>query len=582
MINEHAILHITDSNYCFPVGKNILVLRLRVKRGEVLEKVSVIHSCKYVFYKERQETVMEKRYSDRLFDYYEGELVLSDVRLAYIFCLVSEGKSLFYSEDGLTESYDYALGYYNYFQMPYIHETDRIETVEWMKSAVFYEIFVERFYRGNREKDDGYINLKWGELPAPKSFAGGDLQGILEKLDYIKGLGANTLYLTPIFTSISNHKYDISDYKQIDPQFGTKEEFRSLVEEVHKRGMRIVLDGVFNHCSSDMLQFQDVRKKGKESPYYNWFLIDGEKPDAEGLNYECFGFCEYMPKLNTDEEAVREFLLDIGTYWVREYDIDGWRLDVSDEISHDFWRVFRKEIKKQKEDCVIIGENWHDAYAFLGGDQYDGIMNYAFTKACLDLFVYETLDAEGFAWKLNHILMRNKAPVNAMMMNLLDSHDTHRFFTEVRKDKDKLLAAVAIMTCFVGAPCIYYGTEICMEGGYDPDCRRTFDWEEGNWDGKVMDTIKRILALKRRKVLQEGGITITSGNEILVIVRQESDQSIFLLYNGGRSSCTGKKLRQIIKAASVRAEKAGEALVWNKYLQETEVLEPGGFLIMKQ
>lgn len=582
-MNEHAILHIPDSNYCFPVDNHTLTLRLRVSRGENLERVTVIHACKYDFHEERQENDMLKKYSDRLYDYYEVELVLSDVRFAYVFRLISEGKSFYFSEDGLTESYHFELGFYNFFQLPYIHDTDRIETVEWMKDAVFYQIFVERFYQGDREKDESYINMEWGEKPTPKSFAGGDLKGILEKLDYIQGLGINTLYLTPVFTSPSNHKYDITDYKQIDPQFGTNEEFRSLVDAIHERGMRIVLDAVFNHCSINMMQFQDVMEKGKESPYYHWFLIDGDKPVPEEKNYECFSYCNYMPKLNANQEEVREFLLDIAFYWMDEYNIDGWRLDVSDEISHDFWRLFRREVKKRNKYCVIIGENWHDAYAFLKGDQYDGIMNYAFTKACLDLFAFNALDVQGFAWKLNQILMRNKAPVNAMMMNLLDSHDTHRFFTEVKKDKDKLLAAVAILTSFIGAPCIYYGTEICLEGGFDPDSRRTFDWEESHWDIKVMETIKEILALKQLEPLQEGGIAITGRNGILEMIREGKEQEVILLYNGGETSHTREELELILQESGRKG--MGRNLVWNKYKtsygEETSQgeLNPGGFLI---
>jgi glycosidase len=570
-MNEHAILHIPDSNFCFPVGVKKLTLRLRVKRGEEISRVVIIHACKYTFHENRQESPMEKKYSDRLFDFYEATLELSDVRFAYLFRLSYNGKDYYFSEDGLTEKYDFKYGFYNSFQVPYLHDADRIETVAWMKDAVFYEIFVDRFYRGCEEKEDSYINLKWGEKPTPKSFAGGDLKGIQEKLDYLKELGVNTIYLTPIFTSISNHKYDISDYKQIDPHFGTNDDFRALVESAHGKGMRIVLDAVFNHCGAGMMQFQDVLKKGKKSPYFDWFIIDGDKPDMEAVNYECFGFSNYMPKLNADNKEVREFLLDIALFWIREYDIDGWRLDVSDEISHNFWRIFRKAVKQEKSDCVIIGENWHNAYAFLRGDEYDGIMNYAFTKACLDLFKFGTVDAMGFAGKLNHLLMRNKDPVNAMMLNLLDSHDTYRFFTEIKKDKDKLLAAVAIMTCFTGAPCIYYGTEICLEGGFDPDCRRTFDWEESNWDEKVMTGMKNILALKQRKPLQEGGISISAVGEILVMVREWAGHRIVLLYNNDKKPVAVDEFQN----SSV------VALVWNGYLIKERVLQSGGFLVFE-
>lgn len=564
-MNEYALLHMPESNYCFPTGKKQITLRLRTAKEDNLEQVAVIHACKYEFHNHRIETKMEKKYNDRLFSYYEVILDIEDVRFAYIFRLVKDGVTKYYCEDGLVETYNFNLGFYNFFQLPYISEEDRIETVEWMKSAVFYQIFVDRFFQGDKEKDESYINSKWDDMPTPKSFSGGDLKGILNKLDYIASLGVNVIYLTPIFVSGSNHKYDISDYKRIDPGFGSNEDFKILVEAIHTRGMKIVLDAVFNHCSSSLLQFQDVMKRGKQSPYHSWFIIDGDKPDPQTLNYECFGSCHYMPKLNSANVEVRDFLLDIGCHWVEEYDIDGWRLDVSDEVSHDFWRVFRKEIKDRKKDCVIIGENWHNAYPFLMGDQYDGIMNYAFTKASLDYFAFDSLDTQHFAWKLNEILMRNKTQVNLMMMNLLDSHDTHRFFTEVSRDKNKLLAAIAIMTVFPGAPCIYYGTEICTEGGYDPDSRRTFNWEEKDWDKEVWKTIHRILRLKDEKTLQEGDISITAKEGLLYLERKTTEETICFIYNG-------ENLEAVIGTGQ-------EIILAHRY--EADRLKQGGFVVTR-
>ena len=571
-MNEHALLHKPDSNFCFPVGAKQIILRLRAMKGELFKKVSILHACKYDFHNARNESVMVKKYSDRYFDYYETKIELDDVRFAYIFALDTNEGRFYFTEDGVTKEYDFNLGFYNFFQLPYINQEDVIETVDWMKSAVFYQIFVDRFYMADEKKEKSYITLPWGKKPTPKSFAGGDLKGIIKKLDYILELGANTIYLTPIFLSISNHKYDTIDYKEIDPQFGTKEDLKELVTKAHEKGARIVLDAVFNHGSNKMIQFQDVLKKGKESEYYDWFYIHGDTVTTDPCNYECFGACDYMPKLNTSNDEVREFLIDIACYYLREYDIDGWRLDVSDEISHDFWRLFRKEVKKIKRDCVIIGENWHDAYPFLMGDQFDSIMNYSFTKACLDYFAFDRFHTQDFVHKLNEILMRNKQPVNEMMLNLLDSHDTHRFFTEVKKDKNKLLAALAIETCFLGAPCIYYGTEICMEGGYDPDSRRTFDWEESNWDDTVISTIKKMLALKKEASLQEGELKMEAIGEIFSLLRYLEDESITLLYNSGCHDEVLDSLNLFSKETNIVVE--------NGY--QDGVLKKGGFVILKK
>ncbi|MBD5463174.1 MAG: alpha-glycosidase [Lachnospiraceae bacterium] len=530
-MNQYAILHIPDSRYCFACGEKELVLRLRMAKEDEQAEVSLIYACKYDFSLKRRQEKMKICYSDRLFHYYEIRLQLEDVRLAYVFQIEEKGKIYFYSEDGVTETYHFEEGFYNFFQMPYINTNDIMEVVEWMRSAVFYQIFVDRFCQGDFEKDTGYITMQWGETPTPKNFAGGDIKGITEKLDYIKSLGVNAIYLTPVFESLSNHKYDISNYKKIDPQFGTIEDIKELVLKAHKKGMRIVLDAVFNHCSMEMAEFQDVLEKGKQSPYYNWFIIDGEFPDTEKMNYECFAACNYMPKLNTADKGVQDFLIDIALFWIREADIDGWRLDVSDEVSHEFWRRFRREVKAEKRDCVIIGENWHDAYPYLMGDQYDSIMNYAFTKACLDYFAREKFSAKEMAEKLSSNLMRNMEQVNFMMMNLLDSHDTHRFFSEVSKNKDKLLSALALEFIFPGAPCIYYGTEICTEGGYDPDSRRCFDWEEANWDMEVMGIVKELTALRDNPVLQYGSVHIFDEDEMLCVERIWQKRKISLWIN---------------------------------------------------
>lgn len=530
-MNEQALLHIPESGYCFAESGKKIVLRLRTDRRDEIDRVEVLYECKYRFQEKQQCFLMEKKYEDRLFAYYESTIDISDVRIAYVFRIRQGEDAWYFSEDGLTKEYDFSLGYFNFFQLSYINEADLHREVMWMRRAVFYQIFVDRFYRGIKEKNEDYINLPWGGKPKPKSFAGGDIPGIIQKLDHIREMGANTIYLTPVFQSVSNHKYDISDYYTIDRQFGKNEDLKELVEQAHKRGMRIVLDAVFNHCSELLKQFQDVLQKGKESDYHDWFLIRGDKPDQDKINYEVFSFCNYMPKLNTSNLKVQEFLADIAVYWIKEYDIDGWRLDVSDEVSHDFWRLFRKRVKAAKADCVIIGENWHNANSFLRGDQYDSIMNYAFTKACLDYYAFGAFQAKEFAWKLNELLMRNTGQVNRMMLNLLDSHDTDRFYTSVGKNKDRLLSALAVMCMFEGAPCIYYGTEIPLEGGYDPDNRRCFEWDESRWDKDIREQLKILLSLREHQSIQSGRIRIDSDGGLFRLRRFMPGSAWTLLAN---------------------------------------------------
>ncbi|WP_410770213.1 glycoside hydrolase family 13 protein [Fontibacillus sp. BL9] len=552
-MNRQAMLHIPESKFCYPINQDTIILRLRMDKEDDVDRVEVVYGCKYKYYMEQKAAVMEEKYKDDLFKYYEVELKLEDVRLSYVFRIWKGQECRYFSEDGLTSAYDFKLSYYNSFQLPYINKNDIHEVVEWMRGAVFYEIFIDRFYQGLTDKNTDYVNLEWGGIPDPKSFTGGDIPGVTRKLDYLKDLGVNGIYLTPVFESISNHKYDISNYKKIDPHFGTNDDLLKLVNEAHKRGIKIVLDAVFNHCSNLLPQFQDVLLKGRESKYFDWFMIDGDRIDTQNINYEVFGYSEYMPKFNTSNPEVQEFLLDIALFWIKEYDIDGWRLDVSDEVSHHFWRKLREAVKKVKPDCVIIGENWHDANAFLQGDQYDSIMNYAFTKACLDYYAFRTVNAQGFAEKLNHLLMRNNGQVNAMMLNLLDSHDTDRFFTSVNKNKDRLLSAIAVMCMYMGAPCIYYGTELYLEGGYDPDNRRCFDWEESRWDIPFVENLKSLLSLKQKPALRKGDIRISYDENLCYILRTFENSEVILILNQ-----SGK---------TVRISQTGTILAQNKLLE---------------
>lgn len=530
-MNKYAIWHIADSSYCFPISKNEIVLRLRTGKDDIA-CAEVLYESKYVIGERQKRAKMRKAYTGEIFDFYEVRLTLEDTRLAYVFYVNDGEKNYYFSEDGATETYDFTIGFYNFFQYPYINDADIMECVPWMKTASFYQIFVDRFCQGDMEKDTSYINCKWGDIPTPKTFAGGDLKGIIEKLDYIDELGCNTIYLTPVFCSISNHKYDISDYYNVDRQFGTNEDLKKLVDLAHEKGMRVVLDAVFNHCSEEISQFQDVLKKGKDSEYFDWFVIKGDKVSKERDNYESFAACTYMPKWNTSNEEVQQYLIDIGTHYLTEYDIDGWRLDVSDEISHDFWRRFRSAIKAKKKDAVIIGENWHDANSYLRGDQYDSIMNYSFTKLCLDYFAFGKKNAKEAAWKLNEILMRNTDTVNKMMLNLLDSHDTHRFFKEVGKDRTKMKAALCLLYFFPGVPCIFYGTEILTEGGYDPDCRRCMDWSKTGAQGECKDIyrlLKNLAMLRKNYPLSDSSVCIAEKNDVL-LVEHTMPEDVLTLY----------------------------------------------------
>ncbi len=528
-MNKHAIYHRPESNYCFAIDEKTVVLRIRFAKDEKLNSLSVLYNSKYDIAKVQYRTDMPFLCSDSAYDYYSATIKLDDPRLAYVFEFSSDEGKYYFCETGVKESYDFSVAYYDSFQYAYINKNDIIQNVSWLNNAVFYQIFVDRFAKGSK-KDESYINAEWGDIPTPKSFYGGDLDGICASLDYIKELGVTALYLNPIFKSPSNHKYDIVDYYEIDEMFGGKEAFRRLVKACHEKGIKVMLDAVFNHVSEGFYPCGEVLSLGKDSEYFDWFIIEGDKISAERDNYACFAACEYMPKLNTNNKEVQSYLIDVAKHYITEYDIDGWRLDVADEVSHDFWRQMRRKIKAIKPDAVLIGENWHNSESFLQGDQFDSIMNYGVTKAFLDYFARESIDEKGFAEALNSQLMRYTDTTNNMMFNLLDCHDTHRFITEVSGDRRKLMHALLALVFLPGSINLYYGTEILTEGGYDPDSRRTFDFEKLN-DPEIRGIkgeVAYIMKLKTQPAIAHGTVKISSGDGYISIERKCEEQTLIL------------------------------------------------------
>ncbi|MBQ9710459.1 MAG: alpha-glycosidase [Clostridia bacterium] len=528
-MNKHAIYHRPESNFCFAIDEKTVVLRIRFAKGDKIESLSVLYNSKYDIAKTQYRAKMPFICCVSLHDYYSVTLKLSDPRLAYVFEFSSDGKKYYFCEAGVKESYDFSLAYYDSFQYAYINKNDIIQNIEWLNNAVFYQVFIDRFDKASK-KDESYINASWGDLPTPKSFFGGDLDGICRHLDYIQELGVTALYLNPIFKSPSNHKYDIIDYYEIDEMFGGEEAFGRLVKACHERGIKIMLDAVFNHVSEGFHPFSQVMELGNRSDYFDWFVIDGDKINPDRDNYDCFAACKFMPKLNTNNPEVQSYLINVAKHYITEYDIDGWRLDVADEVSHDFWRQLRREIKAVNPDAVLIGENWHNSESFLQGDQFDSIMNYGVTKAFLDFFAREIIDEKGFAEALNAQLMRYTDTTNNMMFNLLDCHDTHRFYSEVGCDARKLMRALLTLVFLPGSINLYYGTEILTEGGYDPDSRRTFDFEKlNNSEIKcIKGEIAYILKLKNQPAIAHGSIRIWSGDGYVTIERKCEEQTLTL------------------------------------------------------
>lgn len=453
--------------------------------------------------------------------------------------------------------------------------TDR-RTPDWVKDAVFYQIFPDRFARSERVGKPANLE-SWDSPPTAYGFKGGDLLGIVEHLDYLADLGITAIYLNPIFQSAANHRYHTQDYYRVDPLLGGDAAFRRLLDAAHARGIRVVLDGVFNHASRGFYQFYHTLENGAASPYLDWFHFDtprlegGRRPAAyperreqdgcpgapnsqEAFGYRAWWDLPALPEFNTDSPEVRRFLFDVSRYWL-EQGIDGWRLDVPACIDDDsFWQQFRSEVKDVNPDAYIVGEIASDATRWLQGDQFDGVMNYLFTRACLGFFGGAAVDSEllppplrpldtplgaaSFARRIEHLLEMYPPEATLAQLNLLGSHDTPRFLTLVQERKAVLRLAVVFQMTYPGAPSIYYGDEIGMLGGPDPDCRRAFPWDESCWDHELRGFFQRCIALRKaHPALRRGRlVTLHAGDGLLVYLRSLAQDRLVITINNSATT----------------------------------------------
>ncbi len=423
---------------------------------------------------------------------------------------------------------------------------------DWVKDAVFYQIFPDRFAFSERvPKPD---NLEpWSAPPTVRGFKGGDLLGVKEHLDYLEALGINALYFNPIFTSAANHRYHTHDYYSVDPILGGNAAFREMLKAAHARGIRVVLDGVFNHASRGFLQFNHIMENGAQSPYVNWFYVknyplyafDGQHP----ANYACWWNNRELPKLNTDNPDVREFIYNVAEYWLQQ-GIDGWRLDVPLEITTPgFWEEFRRRVKGVNPEAYILAEIWSEARSWLQGEHFDAVMNYPFNRACLGFFggsaldtrlrpggfALRRLDARAFGQQIVRELELYDGEVVQAQYNLLSSHDEPRFLTVVDGQEDRLRLATLFQMTYPGAPSIYYGDEIGLKGGPDPDSRRAFPWDEARWDLDLLHDFRRYVALRHaHPVLRHGAyLPLLAEDHLYAFARQDEQETMVVIFNAG-------------------------------------------------
>ena len=438
---------------------------------------------------------------------------------------------------------------------------DTITTPDWVKHAVFYQIFPDRFARSGR--GDQPSNLEpWDSDPTTYGYKGGDLWGVLERLDYLQELGVTALYFNPIFQSASNHRYHTHDYYRVDPLLGGDAAFEALLAECHRRGLRVVLDGVFNHASRGFFQFNDVLENGAASPWLDWFYIDDHAANAYDHSrppgYQAWVGLHALPKFNTDNLQVREYLMQVGEYWI-DRGIDGWRLDVPFEIkSAGFWAEFRQRIKARNPAAYIVGEVWGDSREWLQGDQFDGVMNYLFAAAAIaftagprvrrDLVddrsyaAWPGIDGRAYAARIAELLALYPWPIQLTQLNLLASHDTARFLSIADGDVASVELGTLLLFTFPGAPSIYYGDEIGLDGGRpDAWARKAFPWQDATrWNHALRHYHQALIAVRQSQpALQIGDYQRLAATPTVYAFRRTAGEStVITAVNVGDEAAT--------------------------------------------
>ncbi len=433
----------------------------------------------------------------------------------------------------------------------------QIQTPDWVKHAVFYQIFPDRFAKSQTARKRLHHHDRWEDwhaIPTLQGYKGGDLWGVTEKLDYIQDLGINAIYFTPIFQSASNHRYHTHDYYQVDPMLGGNDAFQALLEESHRRDIKVVLDGVFNHSSRGFFFFHDVLENGPHSPWVDWFKVydwpvsayNGEYP----ANYEGWDDNRALPVFNHDNSEVREYIMEIAEHWIK-LGVDGWRLDVPFEIkTPGFWQEFRDRVKAVNPEAYIVGEVWGDSRQWLDGTQFDGVMNYLFTGPTIafvagdrvaldqvqsrDYQPYPPLFAAEYSEKIRALLALYDWEIQLTQLNLLASHDTARLMSIAGGDQASVELSTLLLLTFPGAPSIYYGDEVGLPGALDPDSRRGFP-PESDWNYKIFECHRQLIALRHaHPALRTGDYkTLYAEGTVYVFARSLGDDELMIAVNVG-------------------------------------------------
>lgn len=566
------------SEYAHGIDEEHYVFRIRTGKGDITACTlyygdTACRQTPILFTAEPMRVVA----SDELFDYYEVEMKGLYHRIYYYFLLDDGKETVYYYSDFFRE--ELVDDRSEYYKLPYNRREDIAEIPDWVREAVVYNIFPDSFASGHRylcnngEKKPFCVSGRKTERQCA-SRLGGTVRGIAENADYLEQLGINCIYINPLFAAGEYHKYDTLDYRTVDPCFGTNEDFREMVRTMHSHGIRVLIDGVFNHCGWYYPAFEDVVEKGEKSLYKNWFyhlefpVVRPENPE-EIPNYECFAYERLMPKLNTSDPEVMSYLLNVAAYWIREYDIDGWRLDVASEVNDEFWRAFRRTVKAVKPDCFLIGEVWETAKHWLDGSQFDSTMNYDMRKNCTYFFAKEKWDAAAFDAAVTGMRMRYRKNLLYGQLNLLDSHDVSRFLSVCNGQKERFKLAVIFQLLFVGVPSVFYGDEQGLAGVSEEEYRTGMRWDG---DQELFCFYQRLISLRKSSLAFSEGtyrtLTAARGSRLYGFERcMENGEGFRIYLNAGDTE-------------SVDIQQTGE-VVWEEGRRRGRLV-PFGFVIFRK
>ena len=577
-MNKCAVLHIPASQYAFAQSEDRFVVRLRAGKGD-LDRCTLFYGDRACVSSPVRFTSvdMERRYQDELYDFYETTLKDCPRRICYYFQLEKGNEKIYYYADSFHQELPDIImedgfvieGRSEYYQYPYILRSEVVKLPEWFAHAVVYNIFPDSFANGRRSLVEKGKKIIGTDGTLSRSRLGGTIRGITENLDYICDLGFNCLYLNPVFHAGEYHKYDIVDYFHIDPCMGTDEDFLQLTRVVHERGMHIIIDGVFNHCSWYFPQFEDVVQKGEESVYRNWFYdvaYPVVRPETEDIepDYACFAYERKMPKLNTSNPEVQDYFARVGSYWIEKFHVDGWRLDVANEVDKNFWRKFRNAVRVANPEAVLIGEVWENAEVWLKGDMFDSVMNYDFRKHCRDFFALQRTTADDFAWNMTDLFLRYPAQVSRGQLNLLDSHDVSRFYSLCREDYGIWQAAFLYLCMAPGVPSVFYGDEKRIAGIREEEYRSAMPWARSC--GVEADFVRNVIEIRKKWIAPNDDYKVlwTDQKDKLLVFERDGVHCVRVLIHMGTSPVN---VQAYIEGAKILLHKGfeGSTIGYNGY-----------------